>query len=105
MAKFTLLYSDGSGMAMTPAEEAAVMKEWTTWFGSLGSALADGGAPFGPSAGMIAPNGAVSAGSAMAVTGYTILNADSAEAAIKLAKGCPVLKGGGSITVYPAMAM
>ena len=39
-------------------------------------------------------------------TGYSILKADSLNAAVDLAKGCPVLQSGGKITVYeitPAM--
>jgi hypothetical protein len=39
-------------------------------------------------------------------TGYSILKADSLNAATELAKGCPVLQSGGKITVYevtPAM--
>ena len=41
-----------------------------------------------------------------AATGYSILKADSLNAATDLAKGCPVLLSGGKITVYeitPAM--
>ena len=34
------------------------------------------------------------------VTGYTILKADSLDAATALAKGCPVLEGGGQISVF-----
>jgi hypothetical protein len=33
-------------------------------------------------------------------TGYTIVTADSLDAATTLAKGSPVLEGGGSVTVY-----
>jgi hypothetical protein len=35
-------------------------------------------------------------------TGYTILQADSLDAATGLAKNSPVLQGGGSVTVYEA---
>ena len=34
------------------------------------------------------------------VTGYTILKANSLDAAAALAKGCPVLHGGGQISVF-----
>jgi hypothetical protein len=40
------------------------------------------------------------------LTGYSILAADSLDAAAALAKGCPLLAAGGSIEVYevvPAM--
>ncbi|HEY3289679.1 MAG TPA: hypothetical protein VGK87_06090 [Anaerolineae bacterium] len=105
MGKYVLLYSGGSGMAMTPAEQAAIMQDWMSWFGQLGPALADGGSPFGPASTTIAPNGSTSNGGGVVSTGYSVLNADSEVAAVALAKGCPVLKSGGSITVYAAMAM
>ena len=40
--------------------------------------------------------------SAPLFTGYTIVQADSLQAATGLAKGSPVLQGGGSVTVYEA---
>jgi len=33
-------------------------------------------------------------------TGYTIIMADSLNAAVDMAKSCPVLQGGGQISVY-----
>jgi hypothetical protein len=33
-------------------------------------------------------------------TGYSILKADSLDAAVEMARSCPVLQGGGRITVY-----
>jgi hypothetical protein len=33
-------------------------------------------------------------------TGYSIIEAPSLDKATKLAKGCPILKGGGEIAVY-----
>ncbi len=33
-------------------------------------------------------------------TGYSIFKADSLNAAVAMAKGCPVLQGGGQISVY-----
>jgi hypothetical protein len=33
-------------------------------------------------------------------SGYTVVSADSLDAAADIAKGCPVLAGGASITVY-----
>ncbi len=45
MADFVLLYRGGS-TPESDEEQAAVMAAWTTWFGSLGSAVKDGGNPF-----------------------------------------------------------
>ena len=100
MAKFLLLYS-GGGMPETEAESAAVIKAWTAWYTQLGSAVVDPGNPFTPMAKTIASNGAVRDGAAGGMaTGYTILQAGSLDAAVKMAQGCPVLMGGAEISVF-----
>ncbi len=100
MANFVLLYSGGS-MPESEAEQAAVMQAWGAWFGGLGSALVDGGNPFTPRAKSIASNGTVSDSPVgTPATGYSVLKAESLDAAVEMAKGCPVLQGGGQITVY-----
>jgi hypothetical protein len=106
MANFVLLYSGGS-MPESQAEQAQVMQAWGAWFGKLGTDLVDGGNPFTPAAKSIASNGTVSDGPVGALaSGYSIIKADSLDAAVEMARGCPVLQGGGQITVYetfPAM--
>lgn len=100
MANFVLLYSGGS-MPQTEAEQAAVMQAWGAWYGRLGNAVIDGGNPFTSQAKSIASNGTVSDGPVGTMaTGYSIIKADSLDAAVEMAKGCPVLQGGGQITVY-----
>lgn len=100
MANFVLLYSGGS-MPETQAEQAQVMQAWGAWFGKIGSALVDGGNPFTPVAKTIDKNGKVSDGPVGTLaTGYSIIKADSLDAAVALAKGCPVFLGGGQISVY-----
>src|SRR5947209_7974781 len=99
MANYLLLFSGGS-MPETPAEQAAVMQAWTAWFGSLGSALVDGGNPTTGQAKTIASDGSVSDGTGGATpSGYSIIKADSLDDAVKLAKGCPVLQGGAKLMV------
>jgi hypothetical protein len=100
MADFVLLYTGGS-MPETEEEQARVMKAWEDWYGQIGGALKDGGNPFTPAAKSVASDGAVSDGAPGPLhTGYTIVTADSLDAATALAKGSPVLQGGGSVTVY-----
>ena len=100
MANFVLLYTGGS-MPETEAEQKAVMQAWMAWFGELGSALVDGGNPFTPMAKRIASDGTVSDGPVGTMaSGYSIIKADSLNAAVEMARGCPVLQGGGQISVY-----
>ena len=100
MANFVLLYSGGS-MPETGAQQAEVIKAWTAWYTGLGEAVVDPGNPFTPMAKNIASSGMVSEGPiGTMATGYSIIKADHLDTAVKMAKGCPVLQGGGHITVY-----
>ena len=107
MANFVLLYSGGSA-GTSPAEREKVMQQWGAWFGKLGDKIVDAGNPFSEHAKNVANGVSVHDGSVgnPPATGYSILKADSLNAAADLAKGCPVLQSGGKITVYeitPAM--
>ena len=97
MANDLLVYHSGA-MPESPEEGAKVMQAWGDWFGVLGAALVDGGNPVSQVK-TIASNGAVSDGGVNASTGYSVLKADSLDAAVAMAKGCPVLSGGGSVEV------
>lgn len=100
MAKYVLLYSGGR-MAATPAEQQKQLQEWGAWFGKLGKSVVDGGNPFSDKVKTVAANGNVKDGpSGQRVTGYSIVEANSVDAAAEMAKGCPVLTTGGQITVY-----
>ena len=99
MTNFLLLYSGGS-MPETEAETAQVMKAWEEWYGKLGAAVVDGGNPMRV-AKSISSDGAVSDGPVgVLATGYTIVQAESLDEAVEMAKGCPVLLGDSDITVY-----
>ena len=101
MAKYLLLYSGGSGMPQTEAEQKAIIDDWTAWYNRLGGAVVDPGNPTSPTAKGIDSNGKVSDGPVgTMVTGYTILKADSLDGAVTLARGCPVLKSNGQISVF-----
>jgi len=96
MANYVLVYH-GGGMPETPEEGAKVVQAWNVWFGELGDSLVDGGNPASATK-TIAADGSVS-DDASGPSGYSILKADSLDAAVALAKGCPVLQGGASIQV------
>lgn len=105
MGKFVLLYT-GGGMPETEEEQAAVLAAWGAWYEGLGEAVADPGNPFSPAVKNIVSNGTVSDGPFGTMSsGYSVLNADSLEAAVGMAKKCPMLEGNGQITIYEALDM
>jgi hypothetical protein len=101
MSNYLLAYR-GGGMAETEEEQQAAMAAWGAWFGQLGSSIVDAGNPFSQSA-SVTNGGSVSNGAGSALTGYSVLSADTLDAATELAKGCPVLQSGGSVDVYEAL--
>jgi hypothetical protein len=103
MANFLLTYH-GGGMPESEAEQAQVMAAWDAWFHQLGDAVVDGGNPISQ-AKAISPDGSVMDATS-APSGYSVIKADNIDAAIALAKGCPVLHGGAAVLVsetFPAM--
>ena len=104
MAKYVLTFHGEMGpMPDDPAVMEAVMAEWGAWYGAMGSALVDGGAPFGQTT-SIGPDGA-SVDNPASITGYTIVEAADMGAANKIAQGCPVLKNGHSVQISEAIDM
>lgn len=81
-----------------------VMDKWMKWFGEMGDAVVDGGAPVGMSK-TVASSGVSDDGGANPISGYSIIKADSIEAACEIAKGCPALPSGGSVEVAEIMEM
>ena len=105
MANNYLLVYHGGQMPETPEEGAKVLAAWNDWFGTLGDAIVDGGNPVGQVK-TIGNNGTVSNGALNPASGYSIIKADSLDAAVALAKGSPILNGGrGSIEVAETTAM
>ncbi len=104
MQKYVLTFHGEMGpMPDDPAEMEAVMQEWGAWYGAMGDALVDGGAPFGNASG-VGPDGSSTAAPA-SMTGYTIINAADMAAASKIAQGCPVLKHGHTVQISETIDM
>jgi hypothetical protein len=100
MATFLRVYTGGYAGA-TDEELQQSAQAWGVWLGKLGPALVDPGNPTTPKAKRISSGGSIHDGPVgAAVTGYSILRADSLEAATDLTQDCPVLSGGGAVTVY-----
>lgn len=106
MSKFVFIYH----APMTPAEAAppspedmaAVMGEWNAWAAKVGDGLIDFGTPLADGV-RVASDGST-APSKREVAGYSIIEAESREAALELAKVHPHLNmpGGCEIEVHEA---
>ena len=102
MPKYLFAYHGGT----RPENEADIAKEmerWGAWFATMGAAVVDGGAPVGPSK-TISGAGVADNGGANPVSGYTVIQADTMEAALAHAKGCPI-NDTGSVEVTEIMEM
>lgn len=103
--KYVLVFY-GGGMPDTPAAQARVLKQWDSWYRKLGKAVVDAGLPFSGRVNKVRDDGSTAKGSiGRRATGYTILDARDLDRATKMAKDCPILKSGGSISVYETASM
>lgn len=101
-----LLVTSGDTMPETEEAMKAVMDAWGAWFGSLGEALVYPGNPITPAAKSLSADGTVSDGPiGVSATGYCVIKADSMDAAVEMAKGCPLSLSGGSMTIYETVDM
>ena len=105
MSDFVYLYRGGTA-PQTEDEGRKVFAAWTGWFERLGSSVKDPGNPFG-AAKRISADGAVGeASTSETVGGYSIVTAGSLDEAVTMAKDCPALESGSTVTVHevtPAM--
>ena len=104
MPKYVFAYH-GGGMAQTEAAQAEAMAAWGAWFGTLGAAILDGGNPTGAAKTLAADGSVRDGGGANPISGYTVVDATDLDAAVTLAKGCPILSSGGSVEVAETIDM
>jgi hypothetical protein len=104
MANYLLAYH-GGGMPETEEARARVMGAWGQWYQGLGDAVVDAGNPVGGAQTISSDGSVTEGGGSNPVSGYTIIAAESLDGAIEMAKGCPILDGGGSIEVCETFSM
>lgn len=103
MPKFIFAYH-GGGKPETEEEGAKVMAAWQGWLEGMGENCVDMGNPVGMSK-TVSAGGVSDDGGSNPLSGYTIVEAADIDAAVELAKGCPILEGGGTVEVAPIMEM
>ena len=106
MPKYLFIYRsvpDPAKDMPNPEQLQAIMAEWGVWFERVGAAVVDGGDGLLPTGKVVHPQGTVTDGpfveSKEIVGGYSILQANSYEEAVELAKSCPICHGGGTIEI------
>ena len=103
MPKFLFVYH-GGGKPETPEEGEKVMGQWMSWINGHGKTFVDAGNPVGPSKTVTAA-GVADNGGANPASGYGIISAANIDAAVEVAKGCPIHESGGSVEVAEIMEM
>jgi hypothetical protein len=97
MPDFIIAYHGGNQPA-TPEEGAAHMAKWKAWLGGLGDAVVNPGTPLGKSQ-FVSASRVSDDGGAAPMSGFTVVKADSIDAALDMAKACPFLDTGGTLQV------
>jgi len=103
MPQYMITYLGGDTPS-SPEEGKQHMSEYRAWLSSLGDAAVS---PANPLKGTSTVNsdGTVTTGGATTMSGFTIIEVDSMEAALSIAKACPFLNVGGSLEVSELMQM
>lgn len=101
MSKYAFAYY-GEPKFDSPEEGGKYMAKWEAWAGGLGDALGDL-TPLGMPK-TVRSNGVSDGGGSNRLTGFSIVKADSLDAALEMAKGCPHLEHG-TVDVAEAMEM
>ena len=102
MSSYIFAYHGGK-RPETPEAGAELMARWKAWMGGLGDALVNPGNPVGKSK-TVGSGGVSDDGGSNPLSGFSIVKADSMDAALEMAKGCPHLDHG-TIEVAEAMEM
>ena len=103
MTKFVFIfYGTGAPDISYDALNAAV----GDWFRKLGGKVVDGGNPFKATARSVTTKGVSEIGQS-AASGYTVIECNTLEEAVELAKLCPLVKhfANGAVQVYEATSM
>ena len=97
MPQYVIVYLGGDQPA-SPEEGKQHFSKYMDWLSSLGDSAISPANPL-KNTNTVHPDGTVTTGGISTMSGYTIIEADSMEAALSVAKACPFLNIGGSLEV------
>lgn len=97
MPQYIIVYLGGD-QPSSPEEGRQHFAKYKEWLSALGDSAVSPANPF-KNTSTVNPDGTVTTGSKTSMSGFTIIEAASMEAALSLAKACPFLDIGGSLEV------
>jgi len=103
MANYIIAYHGGR-KPESPEEGAKHMADWKTWLAVLGDAVVNPGTPLGKSR-IVSADSVSDDGGDNPMSGFSVVEADSMDAALAMAKTCPFLDMGGTLEVAEMMKM
>ncbi len=103
MPQYAIVYLGGDKPS-SPEEGKQHFSKYMEWLSSLGETAVSPANPL-KNTSTVNPDGSVSAGGNSTMSGYTIVEVDSMEAALDIAKACPFLEIGGSLEVSELVEM
>jgi hypothetical protein len=103
MPQYMITYLGGN-QPSTPEEGKQHFEKYKAWLASLGDSAIS---PVNPlkNTNTVNSDGTVTTGSTTTMSGYTVVEADSIEDALEMAKACPFLDIGGSLEVSELIQM
>ena len=103
MPQYVIVYLGGD-QPSSPEEGNQHFAKYKEWLSSLGDAAVSPANPF-KNTNTVNSDGTITTGSTTSMSGYTIIEADSMETALEIAKACPFLDIGGSLEVSELVEM
>jgi hypothetical protein len=103
MPTFLITYHGAVEMPTSPQARDQMMSAFMNWAGGVGDNMVDPGSPLGPSK-VVTSAGETNGKATGEVSGYTIIKADSLDAAVSAVRGHPFVGRGGTLQVSEAVA-
>lgn len=103
MKQYVFVYLGGK-QPSSPEEAGNHFSKYMGWLTSLGDSVVIPTIPL-KDTNTVSPDGTIVEGGSSAMSGFSIIRADSMQAALSIAQGCPFLEIGGSLEVSEMMQM
>jgi hypothetical protein len=103
LPQYVIVYLGGN-QPSSPEEGKQHFTRYMEWISSLGDSAISPANPLKDTT-TVNPDATVTTGGTTAMSGYTVIAADSMEAALTVAQACPFLEIGGSLEVSELVEM